>query len=92
MIEKSIKKMTKNGEYNGMERNDEMNNRRAERNYGYSINTVERLVDSISTRANADKRKKEVCVYWLKNNCRQGNKCSFLHAMIPDKVPICKYY
>jgi hypothetical protein len=32
-----------------------------------------------------------VCSYHLKDRCRSGALCPFLHDFIPDKVPLCAY-
>jgi hypothetical protein len=32
-----------------------------------------------------------VCKYWLEGLCRAGEGCRFLHLLVPDKVPWCKY-
>ena len=34
-------------------------------------------------------RRTEVCRYWLKNMCRKGDACEFLHALDYEKMPLC---
>jgi len=34
-------------------------------------------------------RQKEVCRYWLRNMCRKGDECQFLHALDHEKMPLC---
>lgn len=38
------------------------------------------------------KRKKLVCVHWLKSRCTRGDTCDYLHQYDQDKLPICRYY
>jgi hypothetical protein len=33
--------------------------------------------------------KKEVCRYWVRNNCTKGSNCNFLHEFQQDKMPNC---
>lgn len=33
--------------------------------------------------------KKEVCRYWVRNNCTKGSNCNFLHEFQQDKMPLC---
>ena len=43
----------------------------------------------LATSATNRKHKREVCRYWLQNRCRKGQGCEFLHAMMPDRMPLC---
>ena len=57
-----------------------------------NINKTKAYVNSILTKPNEERRKQQVCTYWLKSACRLGKQCPFLHSYDPDKIPICKYY
>ena len=38
------------------------------------------------------KIKTTVCIYYLDDTCKKSaEECDFLHAYVPDKLPICKY-
>ena len=34
--------------------------------------------------------RREVCRYWLINQCKKGEGCEFLHQHDPDKMPPCR--
>jgi len=38
------------------------------------------------------KVKKTVCIHWMQNQCKKGDKCEFLHVYDEDKIPPCRYY
>lgn len=35
--------------------------------------------------------KREVCRFWLRDACSKGEACEFLHEMIPEAMPKCRY-
>ncbi len=41
---------------------------------------------------NESKKHTVVCTHWLRNLCKKGENCEFLHTFDPTKMPICKYY
>jgi len=50
------------------------------------------MADSLNYTVDEDKRKQKVCVHWLKKSCKKGDDCEYLHVLIQDKVPICKFF
>ncbi len=33
-----------------------------------------------------------MCYHWLKDKCRKGDTCEYLHERIEDLIPLCRYY
>ena len=61
-------------------------------NGGTNINVIESIVESFNYQVNDEKRKQKVCVHWLKQACRKGESCEYLHRWIEDRIPICKFF
>ena len=61
-------------------------------NGGTNINVIESIVESFNYQVNDEKRKQKVCVHWLKQACRKGDSCEYLHRWIEDRIPICKFF
>jgi cleavage and polyadenylation specificity factor subunit 4 len=43
-------------------------------------------------RVDDTKRKRTVCVHWLKNQCKKNDACEYLHVYQEEKIPPCKYF
>jgi len=56
------------------------------------LNELEQVIISFDTTPNVQKLKQKVCVHWLKNVCRKGNSCEYLHRYVEDKIPICRFF
>ena len=37
-------------------------------------------------------QKSTVCKHWLRNLCKKGKKCEYMHAYISDKMPSCRFF
>ena len=61
-----------------------------EKNFG--VNEFAAIKESFHQRVDDSKRKKTVCVHFLKKQCKKGDNCEFLHVLLEDKIPLCKYY
>mmetsp|Transcript_10166 Transcript_10166/g.10044 ORF Transcript_10166/g.10044 Transcript_10166/m.10044 type:complete len:144 (+) Transcript_10166:1-432(+) len=46
----------------------------------------------IPNHINESKKHTVVCTHWLRNLCKKGENCEFLHTRDLSKMPICKYY
>lgn len=57
-----------------------------------NINRIEEIVKSMAYNPNAEKIKQKVCVHWLKQACRKGDACEYLHRYEEDRIPICKFF
>ena len=47
---------------------------------------------SLNSTVQESKRKQSVCVHWMKDACKKGGKCEFLHVFDEDKLPVCKFF
>lgn len=54
-------------------------------------NELETHMLSHSYKVSDEKRKQKVCIHWLRNACKKGDKCDFLHKYDMAKMPICKF-
>lgn len=54
-------------------------------------NELETHVKSHAHKVEDPKRKQKVCIHFLRNACKMGEKCDFLHAYCEEKMPICKF-
>ena len=59
---------------------------------GENINEVEGLFESISSQVNEAKRKKDVCMFWMKNQCQKGKDCEYLHQYDENRIPVCRFF
>ena len=51
------------------------------------------ILDSINNQTDNNLRKQKVCTFWMKGNCRKSDEeCDFLHAMVEDRMPMCKFF
>lgn len=57
-----------------------------------SVNELTAIMESQQQRVDEGKRKRTVCVHWLKGQCKKGDNCEYLHVLIEDKIPPCKYF
>ena len=57
-----------------------------------SINDVEANIRSLDQTVDEGKRKQSVCVHWMKDACKKGSKCEFMHVFNEDRVPVCRFY
>ena len=55
-----------------------------------SINDLTALNQSLMYHVDEQKRKKLVCVHWIKQRCTRGEGCDYLHSYDPEKLPICR--
>ena len=69
-----------------------MHNGSAQRLNPGGLNELEQVIISFETTPNVQKLKQKVCVHWLKNVCRKGNQCEYLHRYVEDKIPICRFF
>lgn len=35
---------------------------------------------------------RQVCFHWLKDKCRKGDQCEFLHERIEELIPLCRFH
>lgn len=56
------------------------------------FNELISLHESHSLKTDDTKVKKIVCVHWLKQQCKRGKECPYLHRYLEDKVPVCRYF
>ena len=35
---------------------------------------------------------KQVCYHWLKDKCRKGDSCEYLHQRIEELIPLCRFF
>jgi hypothetical protein len=61
-------------------------------NQQHSINDVNAKWSSLNSTTQENKRKQSVCVHWMKDACKKGGKCEFLHVFDEDKLPVCKFF
>ena len=57
-----------------------------------SINDLTAVNQSLQYHVDEQKRKKLVCVHWIKQRCTRGETCDYLHSYDADKLPICRYF
>lgn len=57
-----------------------------------SINDLTAVDQSLKYHVDVNKRKKLVCVHYIKQRCTRGKECDFLHTYDADKLPICRYF
>jgi cleavage and polyadenylation specificity factor subunit 4 len=57
-----------------------------------SRNQLNAIEESQQQRVDESKRKKTVCVHWLADQCKKGDRCEFLHVYDPEKIPPCRYF
>mmetsp|Transcript_31695 Transcript_31695/g.30986 ORF Transcript_31695/g.30986 Transcript_31695/m.30986 type:complete len:282 (+) Transcript_31695:6-851(+) len=57
-----------------------------------SLNQIQAIINSTTTKVDDQKRKRTVCVHWLRGQCKKNENCEFLHVYQEDKIPPCKYY
>ena len=57
-----------------------------------SINDLTALNQSLLYHVDEQKRKKLVCVHWIKSRCTRGETCDYLHSLDKEKLPVCKYF
>jgi len=50
------------------------------------------VIDSQHYHVDESKRKKTVCVHWLKGTCKKNDDCEFLHSYDPERIPPCKWW
>jgi cleavage and polyadenylation specificity factor subunit 4 len=57
------------------------------------IKELQEIDESLNKKADDDKRKQNVCIYWLAGNCKKSDDtCDFLHSRVEEKISICKYF
>ena len=57
-----------------------------------SFNQLIALNESHNLKTDESKHKKIVCVHWLKQQCKRGKECEYLHVYKEDRVPVCRYF
>ena len=51
------------------------------------VKEIIKLHESINYKYNESKFKSIVCKHWLDENCKKGDKCTYLYSYDKDKIP-----
>ena len=67
-----------------------MNSDQASRS-DYDILLIQKKQQAHNMRREREKQKRYsvVCTFWMKGNCKKGDKCEYLHSNDPAKYSIC---
>lgn len=57
-----------------------------------SRNQLQAIYDSQMSKKDECKVKKTVCIHWMSNQCKKGDKCEFLHVYDEERIPPCRYF
>ena len=57
-----------------------------------NFNQLLELTESHTKQTNEQKRKKIVCRHWMRNSCKLGEKCNYLHVYDEKNLPVCNFF
>lgn len=57
-----------------------------------SVNEIQAYNHSLTYKVDESKRKQKTCIHFMKNECKKGKHCQYMHVLDEEKVPICRFY